>query len=50
MRVIINPTFDERYYHFEPGWHIVLDRNGNESYSPTSAVVVPPLTVIVCAR
>ena len=50
VRVIINPTFYERYYNFEPGWRILLDGAGNEQTEQVSSVSVPALSVIVCAR
>ncbi len=50
VRVIINPTFDGKYYTFEPGWHLLLDYDGNEREERTASISVPPLSVIVCAR
>jgi pullulanase len=50
IRVIINPTFDDRWYNFEPEWRVVFDENGNEQTDTVSEVRVPALSVIVCVR
>ncbi|MBE6128034.1 MAG: type I pullulanase [Erysipelotrichaceae bacterium] len=50
VRVIINPTYDDRYYTFEPGWHIVFNRNGDSEEGERSDIQVPRLSVIVCTR
>ena len=50
VRVIINPSFDDKYYQFEPGWKIVFDENGNESSADGEHVTVPGLTMFVLTR
>jgi pullulanase len=50
VRVLINPTYDEKQFFYEPGWQIVFDSNGNDQKEKTDHVVVPGLCVIVCVR
>ena len=50
LRVIVNPTFDDRYYNFEPEWRIVFDENGDQKEGTFSEVKVPALSVCVCAK
>ncbi len=50
IRVIINPTFDDRYYNFEPGWRIVFNEEGDARPDSVSEVWVPALSLIVCVR
>jgi pullulanase len=50
IRVIINPTFDDRYYNFEPGWRIVFNEEGDARPDSVSEVRVPALSLIVCVR
>lgn len=50
FRVMINPTFDERHYHFPEEWQVLLDVNGNAADHKDYYVYVPALSVIVCAR
>ena len=50
IRVIINPTYDDRYYTFEPGWKIVFNKDGNSEEGERSDICVPRLSVLVCTR
>jgi hypothetical protein len=50
LKVIINPTFDDRYYNFGPGWKIIFDENGQTKEETFSEVKVPALSLYVCAR
>ena len=50
IRVIINPTYDDRSYTFEPGWTVQFNKQGNSEAGERSEVNVPRLSVIVCTR
>ena len=50
LRVIINPTFDDKYYNFEPGWKVIFDENGDEKPDTFSEVKVPALSLYVCSK
>ena len=48
--MIINPTFDDKYYNFEPGWRIVFDENGEAREDTFTEVRVPALSLYVLAK
>ncbi len=50
IRVLINPSFDEKQFDYEPGWQVVFDENGNSHDEKTDHVSVPGLCVVVCVR
>lgn len=50
IRVMINPTFEEKQFYYEPGWQIVFDENGSFHEEKTDHIVVPGLSVVVCVR
>ena len=50
IRVLINPSFEEKQFYYEPGWQVVFDENGNCREEKTDHVIVPGLSVVVCAR
>ena len=49
VRVLINPTYDERTYDFGSEWKVIFDATGDE-LEPSSVVHVPGLTVIVAVQ
>lgn len=50
VRVLINPSFDEKQYDVDGGWKIVLDNQGDSHDEYINHIVVPPLCVIVCVK
>jgi len=50
IRVVINPSFDEKDFYYEPGWQVVFDSEGNNQEEKTDHIAVPGLSVIVCVR
>ncbi len=50
LKVIINPTFDDKYYNFEPGWKIIFDENGGAREDTFTEVRVPALSLYVLAK
>ena len=50
LKIIINPTFDEKNYDFEEEWKMVFDENGEEREGTGNHVTVPGLSVVVCKR
>ncbi|MBR2812909.1 MAG: type I pullulanase [Solobacterium sp.] len=50
VRVIVNPTYDTKYYTFPEAWRCVLDENGEEAKESSRDVCVPGLSVIVFAQ
>jgi len=50
IRVVINPSFDEKNFYYEPGWQVVFDGDGNSQEEKTDHIVVPGLSVVVCVR
>jgi pullulanase len=50
IRAIINPSYDDKNYVFEPGWTVILDDDGNAHEEKVSEVYVPRLSLIICVR
>ena len=50
LKMIINPTMDEKHYDFAEDWKIIFDQDGNEIENKSTHVVVPALSTIVCKR
>jgi len=50
IRVLINPSFDDKYYTFEPEWRIIFDCDGNEHSEPNGNVCLQQLSVIVLRK
>jgi pullulanase len=48
LRVIINPSFDDKYYTFEPGWKVIFDSDGNGHEEETDNVMVPGVSMLIC--
>lgn len=50
VRVIINPSREDRFYHFDEEWKVIFDENGNGIDDVLQQVAVPALSLIVCKR
>jgi len=50
IRVMINPSFEERTYHFDSEWKVLLDEEGGSVLMPSYEVHVPALSLIVAAQ
>ena len=50
FRAILNPSYDNKKYVFEPGWQIILDDEGNAHEEHVSEVYVPAISAILCVR
>lgn len=47
VRVIINPSVNDKYYHFPGNWRIILDEQGQEHDKEMEDVFIPAVSVIV---
>jgi pullulanase len=50
IRVLINPSYEEKQFYYEPGWQVVFDENGECREEKTDHIVVPGLSLVVCVR
>ena len=50
VRVIFNPSRDERYFHFEREWSIIADENGNPQPGKRAEIHIGPCSCIVLSR
>jgi pullulanase/glycogen debranching enzyme len=50
VRVIFNPTREERYFCFDQGYRIIADENGLEQEGKRYEFHVKPLTCLVLSR
>ena len=50
VRVIFNPSLDDKYFHFEREWNIVADENGLPQEGLRAEIFVPKCTCLVLSR
>ena len=50
IRVIFNPTYETKNYHYNEEWMTIFDENGNTNNEQKNEVIVPGLSVIVAVR
>ena len=50
LRVIFNPTYDNKDYYEQEQWLTVFDQYGNAHETPENHIYVPGLSVIVAVR
>lgn len=50
VRCILNPSFEARTYHFDEGWKVIFDENGNTKETFENEVHVPGLSIVVCVQ
>lgn len=50
IRVLINPSFDVKYYTFEPEWRVILDEDGNEAKTPGGNIHLNSLALLVMVK
>ncbi|MBR2990113.1 MAG: hypothetical protein IKF51_01460, partial [Solobacterium sp.] len=50
VRVILNPSRDERHFHFEHEWQVIADQNGNPQEGKQAEIIVPPCSCMILSR
>ncbi len=50
VRVILNPSREERRFHFEHEWTVIADENGNPQDGMRAEIFVPPCSCIILSK